>query len=159
MTYPHLPTVVRDVLALIARLGLGAVVLAHGWQKLFDWTIAGTQAGFEGMGAPAPTITAWIAAIVEFVGGILIIAGAFQPIVGIILALQMLGAWIIAHTGAGMFVDNGGPELVIAIGAAALFMAALGSGRFSVDAILASRRTARVATANGRDARDARVRA
>lgn len=140
MTFPHLPTVARDILGLIARIGLGAVVLAHGWQKLFDWTIAGTQAGFEDMGAPAPTVTAWIAAIVEFVGGILIIAGALQPIVGIIVALQMLAAWAIAHTGAGMFVGDGGPELVIAIGAGALFLAAFGSGRFSVDAILASRR-------------------
>lgn len=30
MTFRHLPTTVRDVLALIARIGLGAVVLAHG---------------------------------------------------------------------------------------------------------------------------------
>ena len=152
MTFPHLPTVARDILGLIARIGLGAVVLAHGWQKIFDWTIAGTQAGFEGMGAPAPTVTAWIAAIIEFVGGILILAGAFQPIVGIIVALQMAAAWAIAHTGAGMFVGDGGPELVIAIGAGALFMAALGSGRFSVDAVLASRRARRTGHADAASA-------
>lgn len=151
MTFPHLPTTARDVLALIARIGLGAVVLAHGWQKFFDWTIAGTQAGFEGMGVPAPTISAWIAALVEFVGGILILAGAFQPIVGIIVALQMAAAWAIAHTCAGMFVGDGGPELVIVIGAGALLLAAFGSGRFSVDAVLASRR------ARGTSATDARA--
>lgn len=92
------------------------------------------------MGVPAPTISAWIAALVEFVGGILILAGAFQPIVGIIVALQMAAAWAIAHTGAGIFVGDGGPELVIVIGAGALLLAAFGSGRFSVDAVLASRR-------------------
>lgn len=141
MTYPALPTTVRDILGLIARVGLGAVLIAHGWQKFFDWTMAGTQAGFEGMGAPAPALSAWIAAIVELGGGVLILAGAFQSIVGIVVALQMAGAWIIAHTGAGFFVADGGPELVIAIGAGALFLAACGSGRFSVDAVLTARRT------------------
>lgn len=145
MTFPHLPTTLRDILGLIARLALGVVVLAHGWQKFFDWTIAGTQAGFADMGAPAPDVTAWIAAIVEFVGGILIIAGAFQPVVGVVVAAQMAAAWAIAHTGAGLFAADGGPELVIVIGAAALFMAAFGSGRLSVDAVLASRRSHRTA--------------
>ena len=58
----------------------------------------------------------------------------------------------IAHTGAGMFVGDGGPELVIAIGAGALFMAALGSGRFSVDAVLASRRAGRTGDADAASA-------
>ncbi len=140
MTIPQLPAVARDVLGLIARIGLGVVLLAHGWQKLFDWTMAGTQAGFEKMGAPVPALSAWIAAIVEFGGGLLILIGAFQAIVGIVVALLMSGAWAIAHTGNGLFVANGGPELVIVIGAGALFLAAFGSGRFSVDAVLASRR-------------------
>lgn len=42
-----------DLARLLARIGIGAVLLAHGLQKLNDWGYAGTRAGFESMGAGA----------------------------------------------------------------------------------------------------------
>ncbi|MDP9793940.1 putative membrane protein YphA (DoxX/SURF4 family) [Catenuloplanes nepalensis] len=51
-----------------------------------------------------------------------------------LLALNMLGAYVFAHAGNGMFVDAGGAELVLGVGA--LLLTAIGAGRFSVDALL-----------------------
>ncbi|WP_083313168.1 DoxX family protein [Corynebacterium sp. HMSC076D02] len=38
---------------LAARVVLGVILIAHGWQKFSEWTIAGTTQSFEGMGVPA----------------------------------------------------------------------------------------------------------
>ncbi|MCF4007277.1 DoxX family protein [Corynebacterium uropygiale] len=131
------------MLLLLARVGLGVVLTAHGCQKFFEWGMAGTTESFGQMGAPLPGLSAWIAAIIEFFGGILLIAGAFTSVVGILVALNMLGAWLIAHVSAGtIFVAKGGPELVIALGCGGLLLAAAGAGQWSVDALLARRQRA-----------------
>ena len=133
----------RDALLLVSRVLLGVVLIAHGWQKFNEWTLPGTAEAFAGMGVPLPEVTSAIAAIVELVGGLLIIAGAFTPIVGVIVALQMLGAYFFAHMGNGVFVDNGGFELVGVIAAASLALAGAGAGRFSADQLIDTRRATR----------------
>lgn len=52
----------------------------------------------------------------------------------------MLGAFLVAHIGNGVFVTDGGFELVWAIAAGGLVLIAAGPGRFSVDAGIGSRR-------------------
>lgn len=136
-------TTFRDIYLLVARILLGVVLIAHGWQKFNEWTLPGTAEAFAGMGVPLPEVTSAIAAIVELVGGLLIIAGAFTPIVGVIVALQMLGAYFFAHMGNGVFVDNGGFELVGVIAAASLALAGAGAGRFSADQLIDTRRATR----------------
>ena len=61
--------VVRDLAALVARVALGIVFVAHGWQKLNTNGLDATTAGFEGMGIPFPTFSAYFATFVELVGG------------------------------------------------------------------------------------------
>ncbi|MDN8622022.1 DoxX family protein [Corynebacterium sanguinis] len=136
-------TTFRDIYLLVARILLGVVLIAHGWQKFNEWTLPGTAEAFAGMGVPLPEVTSAIAAIVELVGGLLIIAGAFTPFVGVIVALQMLGAYFFAHMGNGVFVDNGGFELVGVIAAASLALAGAGAGRFSADQLIDARRATR----------------
>lgn len=138
----------KDISALIARIVLGVILMAHGWQKFNEWTIAGTTASFEEMGVPLPAITAPLAAVVELVGGALIIIGLGTRWVGLIVALLMLCAAIIVHIPNGIFIDNGGWELVGAIGAAALMLTAAGAGRISLDHAIAGRRTTRASTAD-----------
>lgn len=128
---------------LVARILLGVVLIAHGWQKFNEWTLPGTAEAFAGMGVPLAEVTSAIAAIVELVGGLLIIAGACTPMVGVIAALQMLGAYFFAHMGNGVFVDNGGFELVGVIAAASLALAGAGAGRFSADQLIDARRATR----------------
>ncbi|MFD4291714.1 DoxX family protein [Rhodococcus sp. NPDC058505] len=137
----------RDIALLIARVGIGVIFVAHGWQKFFTYGISGVQSSFEQMGAPVHNVSAVIAATVELVGGFALIAGIATPIAGLLLFLDMVGAFFIAHVDKGIFVSEGGYELVLALGVASLLIAATGAGRFSVDALIGGRGGARTVTA------------
>nr|MDT0524692.1 DoxX family protein [Streptomyces sp. DSM 41633] len=99
---------VGNVLILLARVGLGVIFLAHGWQKFVTNGIAATQQGFETMGAPFPEVTAVVAATIEFGGGIGLIIGLATPVWAALLFATMVGAFLIAHTGHGLFAAQGG---------------------------------------------------
>ncbi|OBA35839.1 MULTISPECIES: DoxX family protein [Rhodococcus] len=128
---------VRDLGILVARLVLGVIFLAHGLQKFNSWGYEGTKAGFEGMGVPAPAVSAFVATWIEILGGLALILGVFVPVFGVLLFLLMLGAFFIVHVENGIYVGDGGFELVAALGAGALLLAAVGAGAFSVDRFLA----------------------
>ncbi|HWO61397.1 MAG TPA: DoxX family protein [Umezawaea sp.] len=130
---------VRDSAALIGRLGLGAVFIAHGWQKFFEYGMDGTAASFVQMGVPAATASAWFAAVVELVGGALLLVGAALPVAGVLLALDMAGALVLVHLPNGMLAPNG-YELVLVLGVAALALGFNG-GAYSVDGFLARSRS------------------
>jgi putative oxidoreductase len=136
-----LPPSVRDAALLVARLLLGVVLIAHGWQKVVTNGLGATAEGFGRMGVPAAPVSAAYAGIVELVGGALLLIGAATAVVGVLVVLDMLGAALIVHVGNGVMVTDGGWELVGVIGAAALALAAVGAGRYSVDHGLAARRT------------------
>jgi putative oxidoreductase len=81
-----------------------------------------------------------LAAVVELAGGATLVLGLAVPVAGLLLLVDMIGAFVFVHAGAGLFVEQGGYELVLVLGAAALLLAAVGAGRFSVDHLLAGRR-------------------
>ncbi|OZM81232.1 DoxX family protein [Pseudonocardia sp. MH-G8] len=137
-----LPPSARDAALLVARLVLGVVLIAHGWQKVFTNGLGATAEGFAGMGVPLAPVSAAFAGLVELVGGVLVLAGAATALVGILVVVDMLGAALLVHITNGVFASDGGWELVGVIGATALVLAAVGAGRFSVDHVLATRRTA-----------------
>ncbi|MFC8178652.1 MULTISPECIES: DoxX family protein [Nocardiaceae] len=132
-------TIFRDIATLVARIGLGIVFIAHGWQKLNTNGLDATKAGFEGMGVPLPAVSAYFATFVELIGGVALVVGIFTPIIGILLFLDMLGAFLFVHYDLGVFVAEGGYELVVALGVASLLIAAVGAGRFSLDAATGGR--------------------
>ena len=134
-----LPAPARDLALLIARIGLGVVFIAHGWQKLVTNGVDGTAGFFASVGVPLPTLSAWIATLVELVGGGLLVLGLAVPVAGLVLAADMVGAWLFVHRGSGVFVADGGWELVLALGVGSLVLAAVGAGRYSIDHLLASR--------------------
>ena len=143
----HHPSALQDLVLLVARIGLGSVLVAHGWQKFDDQGIAATTAGFDGMGIPYPEVAAHYSTYVELVGGVLLGVGLLTPLVGLLVVGDMAGAFWFVHRDAGVFVDDGGWELVIMIGLLALTLVAVGAGRLSVDGMIAGgkRRDAEVA--------------
>ncbi len=123
----------------VLRVIVGFIFAAHGWQKFTEFTIAGTQAAFGKMGVPAADVVAPIVATIELVGGIALIAGVLTRVFGALLALDMLGALFLVHAPAGLFAENGGYELVLALAAAAAAVALTGAGRISIDAAVFGR--------------------
>lgn len=125
--------ILTDLALLVARVSLGIILIAHGWQKFDEWTIAGTGESFAGMGVPAPSITAGVVTFAELVGGALLILGVLTPLVALLNVISMLSALFLVHLEAGIFVDAGGYELVLAIFAGLIILTFRGAGRFSVD--------------------------
>lgn len=68
--------------------------------------------------------------------------GAATGVAGILVVLDMLGAFLLVHGGNGVFVTDNGFELTWAIAATALVLVAVGAGRFSVDHAALGRRRA-----------------
>lgn len=124
----------KDVTALIARIGVGVVFIAHGWQKISEWGLDGTAASFEKMGVPLPTLSAWFAAVVEVGGGLALVLGVALPIAGLLLAVDMAGALAIVHLPNGL-LGQGGYELVLVLGVAALALGFNG-GAYALDRVL-----------------------
>ena len=135
----RLPTAVQDGVLLIARVVLGVILIAHGWQKFNDLGINGVAGGFDKMGIPAPKAAAVFAATVELGGGVLLLLGLLVPLVGVLVALNMAGAFWFAHKGNGVFAAEGGWELVAVIAVSALALAAVGAGRLSIDELIGRR--------------------
>ena len=125
-----------DVALLVARVALGVILLAHGWQKLHEFTLSGTAAAFADMGVPAPVLAAWFVTAVEILGGTALVLGVLTPVAGILNVFSLLGAMVLVHAKNGVFVENGGFELVLALAAGLAMVALLGAGRFSVDGII-----------------------
>ncbi|MEU7817919.1 DoxX family protein [Pseudonocardia sp. NPDC049154] len=130
----------RDVVLLLGRLVLGLVLLAHGWQKVVTNGPGATIEGFSGMGIPVAPAAAVLTMLVEIVGGLMLVVGAFTAVAGVLAALVMVGAGLFVHADA-FFAADGGWELVGVIAAGTLVLAAAGAGRFSVDHLVAARRT------------------
>ncbi|SDN43574.1 DoxX family protein [Allokutzneria albata] len=128
----------RDVVLLIARIGIGIVFIAHGVSKFGN--LDGTAAGFGKMGIPMPTLSAYFAATVETVGGAALIVGALLPVVAVLLTVVMIGAGVFVHFKNGFFAQTGGYEFVMTLALAALALGFGGGGRYSVDAVLAARK-------------------
>ncbi|NJC65869.1 DoxX family protein [Planosporangium flavigriseum] len=133
-------SVARDLAILIARVGVGVVFVAHGWQKFATFGVRGTAASFDQLGVPLPTVSAWFATLVELLGGVALILGLGVPVVGLLVFVDMVGAYLLVHARHGIFVQERGGELVIALGAAVLLLAVVGAGRFSLDHLVFSRR-------------------
>jgi putative oxidoreductase len=130
----------RDLVLLVARIGLGVMMFAHAKLEYdFGGSLAGVGQLFAQGGVPLPAITGPANVLFEFVGGIAMILGLAVPIVGVVMALNMVGAWIFVHTSPLFAMDHNGPELVIALGLLSLVLAVIGSGRFGLDHLIVTR--------------------
>ena len=87
---------IRDIGLLLARLGFAFVLFPHGWNKLTDWGVSGTAAGFAQMGVPFPELSAYVAIIGEFGSAILFTLGLLTPLAGLVTVVAMIGAVLTA---------------------------------------------------------------
>lgn len=120
-----------DYAALILRIGLGTMFLAHGLLKVMVFTLPGTVAFFEQVGFPG--WTAYLVTAAEIGGGVLLLAGIAVRAVSVALIPVLLGATYV-HFGSGWVFSNpnGGWEYPAFLTLAAVVQALLGAGRFAV---------------------------
>ncbi len=118
--------------ALLLRVSLGALFLAHASLKLFVFTPAGTAQFFGSVGLPPAFAYVVIAA--EVFGGIALIFGLWTRVVAIILTPILLGAIFTVHGSAGFFFDNahGGWEYPAFWIIALIVQAMLGDGAYAL---------------------------
>lgn len=119
----------KAIALLILRLALGIIFVYHGYGKLFGG-MPGMEmfTGMVGkMGFPLPVVFAYAAALTEFLGGIAMILGVFTHIVGWLMAIVMLVAFI----GVKKFsLPAGDPDLALL--AMSIALALMGPGAYSL---------------------------
>ncbi len=127
------PAMQADVGKLVLRLALGVLVLLHGVAKL-----RGGLDPIEGMvtGAGLPAVLAYGALLGEVLGPLMLIAGFHGRIGALLIAINMLFAFGLAHMGQlGQLNAQGGwaLELQGMFLCSAVALALLGPGRYSVN--------------------------
>jgi len=129
-----------DLGLLALRLTLGAVFLAHGAQKAFGWFggpgFGGVAGFFASLGLKPPRFWTAVAVSGELAAGILFLLGLFTPVAGLLVVATMTVAIAKVHAPKGFFVQNGGYEYNLFLAVAAVAVAAIGPGRFSLDYLL-----------------------
>lgn len=92
--------------ALILRVTLGVLFLAHAWLKIAVFTPAGTAQFFQSIGLPG--FLAYLTIAAEVLGGIALIVGFQVRLVALALIPLMLGTIIFSHGANGFFFTNEG---------------------------------------------------
>jgi len=126
-----------DIAALLLRLALGPMLIAHGWNKVFGaGGLAGTTRWFEGLGLRPAGMHARLAAFSEITAGALVTVGLFCGLAAAAFVGLMLVATLTDHRGKGYFVFKGGAEYTVLVAMVALGYACLGPGTWSLDEAL-----------------------
>jgi putative oxidoreductase len=127
----------KPLALLLLRVGLGVIFVFHGYPKLFTHT-RDTIGLFVHMGFPG--YFAYLAGVIEFFGGWMLIVGLFTRVAGLLLFLEMAVALVKVHQlfANPMAVENYQFPLAMAVGSFAL--AAVGGGLLSLDHAIAGNR-------------------
>ncbi|GAA4686302.1 DoxX family protein [Phytohabitans rumicis] len=133
------PARLTDLMTTLFRLVLGLLFAIHGAASLF-----GVFGGSRGSGAAIAVGTwpGWWAALIQFTGGVLVLAGLSTRIAAIVCSGSMAYAYFVVHQPDALLPLNNGGELAALFCWSFLLIAVLGPGKWSVDGVLAQRRTA-----------------
>lgn len=118
--------------ALLLRVSMGIMFLAHVSLKIFVFSVPGFVGYFGSLGLPA--VLAYGVIALELLGGIALILGIYAPLVALPLALELVGTIVLVHGANGwLFSSKGGgwefPAFWV-VGLIALFL--LGDGMMAL---------------------------
>lgn len=132
-----------DIAVFVLRLALGVVLAYHGWLKLGD--VSGFAGFVDSLGVPAPDLMAYVVTYLEFLGGIALIIGLATRYVAALFVVEMVFTIALVKLDVGLIASEGGvgAELDLLILATALSLVLTGARKWSLDSILAGRRTRR----------------
>jgi putative oxidoreductase len=123
-----------DVGLLLIRLMLGVVFIYHGAPKLFGG-LDGFAGYLGGLGVPLPTVAALLAALAEFLGGLLLIAGLYFRLALWPTVITMLVAAFMVH-GHAFNVQDQGMEYPLTLAVMVAGLALTGPGALTVGKLL-----------------------
>lgn len=121
--------------ALLLRVSLGAMYIAHGLLKITVFTLPGTAAFFSSFGFPG-----WLAypvAILEIAGGVLLVAGIATRTIALAFVPILLGALYVHWSNGWLFTSEGGGwEYVAFLIVSSAALALLGDGAYTARALI-----------------------
>jgi putative oxidoreductase len=125
---------------LVLRLFVGLIVAAHGAQKLFGWWGGPGMTNWTGsiqkLRIRPARPWAWIAALSEFGGGLLLALGLLSPLGSLAIIGAMVVAVATVHLPRGFWTSKGGYEFNLSLIGGAAALAFTGPGAYSVDGAL-----------------------
>ena len=121
----------------VLRIIVTFLYIQHGTAKWFAFP----GAVMPGGGVVPVGSLLWFAALIETIGGTLLLLGLFTRPVAFILAGEMAAAYFIVHAGGGFWplLNQGEPPVFFCF--TFLYFSAAGAGPWSLDALLARRRS------------------
>jgi len=96
-----------DVGLFTLRGVMSIVYIMHGGQKLFVQGLPAVTTYMAGLGIPLPGIAGPLVALVEFLGGIALLAGVLTRVAALLLACDMAVAILVVHLPNGFFLPRG----------------------------------------------------
>lgn len=129
-------TGLQDLLLLLARVLIGILFVQSGLGKLTN--LSGFATSLEGMGVPMPMALGAVGAVVEFLGGVAIVLGAWTWLGALALAGFTVAATLLAHRFWDVPAEQQRMQNIqfmknVAIIGGLLAVMAAGAGRYSVD--------------------------
>jgi putative oxidoreductase len=120
---------------LVMRLALGAIMLAHGYHKVFGGLHHHAQL-VGGMGLPA--WLGYVSSFTEFLGGLLLVVGFFTRPAAFAIGIDLsVAIWKVhLHNGLIGSPDKPGYELALAAAALAFALIFFGAGPIAIDHVL-----------------------
>lgn len=121
----------------VLRIGLGAILVPHGMQKLFGsfggMGLEKNAALFDKIGYSPGMFWGTLVGATELVAGTLLVIGLFtRPAAFAVVIFMINGVWFLSKTG-GFFWTARGSEFALLILLVALFLLVRGGGPWSVD--------------------------
>jgi putative oxidoreductase len=142
-TRPYIPALVpyyekcKPFALTLLRVGLGAILIPHGAQKLFGLFggagISGNAALFDRLGYAPGMLWGTVVGCIEFFGGLLLVLGLFTRPVALALTIFMIFGVHFTGKSGGFFWLNRGAEFSILILLCAIVFLIRGGGEYSLD--------------------------
>jgi len=113
----------------LLRIHFGIILLAHGWLKVYVFTVAGTVGYFASIGLPS--IVAYSVIFGELLGGVALILGIQTRLAAFLTVPIVFGAAIM-NIGNGWLhsASGGGWEYAASLTVIAISLAITGSGQY-----------------------------
>ncbi len=126
-----------DAVLLVFRVTLGVMIFMHGKNHLWGpGGVEGTARWFAGLGFRPAKVHALMSGYTELAVGLGLVVGLLTPLAcAALIGIMVVAGWT-AHRPNGFFIFKDGYEYVLVVAVAAVVLATVGPGTWSLDALV-----------------------